>query len=823
VNKSRAGVERWDLAAGVMKQRYNVTGESLVVSPDGKRFAIYSNSSVRVFDVESGAEMFNQRVANAQGNFIFAPDGHALAIADGLFANLWNIETGKKEKSNLRGHTPRVVGAAQFDTLAATRVAVSPDGQIIATSDGGVWETATGQRVAALTEMRGVASQLAFAADGQFLLAQTGSAIYVWGIRPAPPPVELPTDASVVTAANAASLARKSLWGRGRLVAGFWSPDDKYIAVNTTENVIFYEADTLKPVRVIWDVVGLAFDKADHVLIGGAQQELQLIDITTGQVVRSFGQTGIQIAAFSPDEKWLAVGGQLDPGGKPDGLAVIDMADGLKGDLAGSLKSGGTIWKLEFAADNKTLTAMTFNPTLLNGVISVWDVESRGRVHGDIGGAAKPPTLSPDGKYIAFFDGRVLMVQTLLQGGILRGDIHGDGTPHVRTSTTIDPLGLINYVYEADGRLLVFYHTLKANQLAVVRWFIDPASADVTLQETRYRTDLDDFEAVFADDYKDIRTQRTPFFGLSHSNDKFFSLTPDGILRVWDFQGNVLAASPTDYLEQMALSPDGKLAAVPNALGVIEIVELASGQVVNTIPGVWYPAKMVYNSASVLAILHGENRITFWDVVKNQKIEEYAGERFANPSFFSMSQDGRLFALWVRSASKDFLNVFSLNSSQPLFDLGRYPRAAPMRFSPDGRYLAVVNNDKVDLWDLQTQQKVVLESQSKVVGELVFSADGARLVAATGEIWDIPASLSAGGGQPAAAFDPAKGLASIVLSPNGQVIVGDEGSLWDGSNGQPIDVLKNTRGPALSQTFTPDGRQLIRQTREGVIEVWGMP
>src|SRR5574341_303227 len=232
---------------------------------------------------------------------------------------------------------------------------------------------------------------------------------------------------------------------------------------------------------------------------------------------------------------------------------------------------------------------------------------------------------------------------------------------------------------------------------------------------------------------------------------------------------------------------------------------------------------MIYNSPSVLAILHGENLITFWDVVKDQKIEEYAGERFANPNFFAMSPDGRLFAIWVRSASRDVLTVFSLNSRQPLFDLGRYPKAAPMRFSPDGRYLAVVNNNKADVWDLLTRQKVVLESQSKAVGELAFSADGTRLVAATGEILDVPAALNAGGGQPVAAFDPAKDMASIALSPNGQVIVGSEGSMWDASTGQPIDVLKNTRGPALGQAFTPDGKQLIRQTKDGVIEEWGVP
>jgi WD40 repeat protein len=847
INKRFAGVERWDLAQGVMTRRYNVTGESLVASPGGKRFALYSDNNVLALEVESGAVVFSQRAANAQGNFAFSPDGQFLALADGLFVNLWSLETGKREKSNLRGHTQRVLGlaftpdgkklisasgdiwdletgklAAEFDPEGAARVAVSPDGQIIATSDGGVWETATGSRIATLTEQRGNAARLAFAANGQFLIAQAGSAIYVWGVRPAPPAVELPSDASVVTAANAANLTRQSLWGRGRITSAFWSPDDKYIAVNTTQNVIFYEADTLKPVRVVWDAVALAFDTADYALIGGALQELRLIDLATGETVRAFKQlngdpqTGVTVAAFSPDEKWLAIGGQIDPAGKPDGLAVIETASGLKADLDTSLGFGGNIVRIEFAADNLTLAVTTFNPTLLKGVISVWDAETRGQVHAAITGVSKPPTLSPDGKFIAFFDGRRIVIQTLRQGGFIQ-DINEDGVPPMPASTTIDPIRLFNYAYAADGRLLGFYHTLKGNTLTVVRWNIDPASAALTYQETPYRIGLDGYVAVFGEFYTDIRAQRAPYFGLSHSNQRFFSLTADGILRVWDFDGNALAESPTDYLEQMALSPDGKMAAVPNAVGGIEIVALASGQTVATIPGVWYPSAMAYNSASVLAILHGENQITFWDTAKNQKIEEYAGDRFANSNYFTMSSDGSLFAIWVRSASKDYLNVFSLNSAQPLFDFGRYPKAAPMRFSPDGRYLAVVNNNKVDVWDLQTRQKVVLESNSKLVGELVFSADSARLAAATGEIWEIP------GGALTAAFDPAKGMTSAALSPNGEVIVGNEGTLWGGTNGQPIGTLTGMRGPALAQWFTPDGKQLVRLTKEGVIEMWAMP
>jgi WD40 repeat protein len=839
VNKQRAGVERWDLKSGELKQRYNFTGESLVVSPDGEHFALYDGGNVIVVNVESGQAVFSQRAANAQGNFVFSPDGQSLALADGLFAGIWNLETGRRAQ-NLRGHTQRVTGlaftpdgqtlvsasgdiwdlesgrlAAEFDT-AATRVAVSPDGSVIAANDGGLWETAAGQRIGTLTEMRGAASQLGFGAGGRFLLWRTGNTIYVWGARPAAAPVALPADAAVISAQNVAGLTRKSLWGRGRLASAVWSPDDKYLAVNTTENVIVYEAEGLKQARVVWDATGLAFSSSNQLLIGGAQ-ELQLLDVTTGQTARKFGLTGVNVAAFSPDGRQLGVGGQVSAGGKADGLAVIDLADGLVGVLDDSLGYGGGVTKLEFAADNKTLTAFTYNTVTLSGVISIWDVEKRGRVREPITGVALPPSVSPDGKFIAFFNGRNLIFQTLIQGGPLRSDIREDGTPHLPSSTTIDPLALFDYAYAQDGRLLGFYRTQKGNLLTVVRWNIDPASADVTYDKREYRIDLDNYTGLFADDYTDPRIPLTPFFSLSPTSSRFFSFTADGVVRVWDFNGNEIAASPADYMDVMALSPDGKTAAVPNAVGGIEIVELASGRVAATIPGAWYPDRLIYDSASALVILHGGDKITFWDLKANRLIEEYSGAAFDNPAFFALSPGGQMFAIWVRSASRDFATVFALAPEQPLLDLGRYPKAAPMRFSPDGRYLAVVGGAVVDVWDLQTRQKVEVPGQSRAVGDLAFSADGTRLVSATGEIWEV------GAGRLAATFEAPAGLASIALSPNGQVIVGNEGTIWNGANGQPISALSGTRGPALSQTFTADGKQLIRQTKSGVLEVWALP
>jgi len=54
------------------------------------------------------------------------------------------------------------------------------------------------------------------------------------------------------------------------------------------------------------------------------------------------------------------------------------------------------------------------------------------------------------------------------------------------------------------------------------------------------------------------------------------------------------------------------------------------------------------------------------------------------------------------------------------------------------------------------------------------------------------------------------------------VIAGDDGSVWDAASGKFIAMLAATGGRASHLAFTLDGRYLIWQTADGVIEVWGV-
>jgi WD40 repeat protein len=832
--KERAGVERWDLASQELVQRYDLAGAGLLTSPDGESFALLRGNRLTLVVAESGQVRGEFSLSPKLGNYAFSPDGQLLAVARGAVAELWMVGTGARA-GILYGHAPQVFGlaftpdgerliAASGDiwevassertaTFAgsSSQLAISPRGELFVGDDGAVRDAESGARVGTLLDIRAAAANLLFTADGRQVLWHTHDGrIYAWGVRAGERTGALVVGASALTAEDASRLTLTSHLGRGRLVGALWSVDERYLAVNTTLNAVVFQAPDLRQVRAFLGSRALAFDGHGRILLGG-DQPLQLVEVSDGAMVREFGLVAISAAAFSPDGKLLAIAGAISDGGPRDGLAVIDLASGQLRALDQGRGRYSEAIGLEFTADGSIL-ALSFH-----GAISLWDVDSAKQLRQPILGNTKPASLSPDGKLIAYFTDKFVIEQLRTGGSPLT--IKADGTPFFSTGLDIPTLRPVDYGFDREGRLMVFYRRLNRRtfdeDLGLVAWEVTtpPVRFTVQLEGVLRLTDL---TGVYADHYAADRPQKIPAFGLSPKGDLFFSLTADGVVRAWNaLTGSRTGASRPDALDLSALSPDGRTMAVPYALGSIELLDLVTGELQGSVSGEWFPDWLAFGSLSTLAVRGQAGSLTVLDVESGGVLDQFMLEAYTGSEYLALAQDGRAYANLRLAAGRNLLQVFGLTEGGPLLNLERYPLPYRPAFSPDGRILAMVRRNQVELWDLQSGEVIGrLEAIGGNIGPLAFAPDGARLVAGSGEIWDLAS------GELAAQFEPVDRSERVVT--NGHLIVAESGHIWDIRSGESLGSLSRVRARPVNFSFTPDGSRLVWQVQGGVIELWGV-
>jgi WD40 repeat protein len=149
----------------------------------------------------------------------------------------------------------------------------------------------------------------------------------------------------------------------------------------------------------------------------------------------------------------------------------------------------------------------------------------------------------------------------------------------------------------------------------------------------------------------------------------------------------------------------------------------------------------------------------------------------------------------------------------------------PLRFGPDGRFLAATWGDDVAVWTAPFRDPPrLLTGHTAELTDLRFSADGTRIASAgrdgTIRIWNLtgdpapPLVLSGHSGT----------VESVAFSPDGRRLasVGGDGTLrvWDAASGAGLVVFPPF-GPALSSvTFAPDGRRLVTTYADLSARVW---
>lgn len=274
--------------------------ECVAFSPDGKILAAGSYGVVKLIDV---AEKQEVAALPERAGFVkalaFSADGKLLATGGYQSLELWDVSQAKVVRT-LKGHRGYVTSVA-FSPDQKTLVSAADDETVR------LWNVATGEPRAALSEIGQPALAVAYSPDGGLIAVGTGD-------------VDRPTKKGVARVFDAAGNARVVFDGHTRIVSAVaFSPDGAWLATaSADESIKLWDLATGKEVRTLdghsRPVNSLAFAGSGKWLLsvcGGRAvdgNELKLWDVATGKdlVTIPAHDARINQLALSADEKQLA-------------------------------------------------------------------------------------------------------------------------------------------------------------------------------------------------------------------------------------------------------------------------------------------------------------------------------------------------------------------------------------------------------------------------------------------------------------------------------------------------------------------------------------
>jgi eukaryotic-like serine/threonine-protein kinase len=224
--------------------------------------------------------------------------------------------------------------------------------------------------------------------------------------------------------------------------------------------------------------------------------------------------------------------------------------------------------------------------------------------------------------------------------------------------------------------------------------------------------------------------------------DRLASASLDGKLIVWDLSRSGDGSLPTlsrrtvlhhyagqdkDRLRAVSVSSDGRHLAVGGSHGRIDVWDVETGKVQQTLPGhkAAVHALLYSLNPSVLVSASADRTVRFWEAGSGSQTDMKQLGRPLRTLAFSES------GLQLATAGDDrVVTIFSMDSWKKENVLHGHPLTVrSVAFCPDQRTLASACDDaKVRLWDFATRQLVYsLQGHRDRVNAVAFSSDGTLL------------------------------------------------------------------------------------------------
>jgi WD40 repeat protein len=308
------------------------------------------------------------------------------------------------------------------------------------------------------------------------------------------------------------------------------------------------------------------------------------------------------------------------------------------------------------------------------------------------------------------------------------------------------------------------------------------------------------------------------------------SAADDGTLRVWDLDRGeelITLRGHTDDVNAVVMTPDGRRAVSASADGTIRVWDLDRALPVLTLEGHDGPVSAVAVTPDGRRVISGGagRALTLWKLEDGAPLQTLAGHQDWVRAVAVTSEGDRA----VSAADDGVLRVWDLEAGTCVATLCAGRGALnDVALTPDGqRALAAGADSRIQVWDLARETLTqTLQGHGDWVRCLAVTTDGRYAYSGSDDrtvrIWDLDR------GTPLRTLTGhTESVWGLALTPNSRYAISASGDgtlkIWDPARGEDsVVVLGHPDWGIWGLAVTPDGQRAISASSDSTLKVWDL-